>query len=233
MPCTCKKIFYIRLSLSCCELRTMHVHASLSVSHQLKWRRRRVSMAFYVAMAEMIHAYMGLSPTAFFTILVLMFGAYCLISSMFISDEPEPEPQLMQPPPSQPALSPSLPLQLAMTPPALLSGRPIWESKWWPSCMYAEPRMAGQIMLVRRHCPVQMRRNKLYTREQVKFIARSQQTDIHQGPSTIVKEWQRLLQQIYNDIMTHNEKNSYIAHQWKNVWISDNNMITWLLFSTW
>ncbi|KAH7677456.1 membrane-associated progesterone receptor component protein [Dioscorea alata] len=59
-------------------------------------------MAFYAAMAETIHAYTGLSLTAFFTILALMFGAYRLVSSMFVSDEPEPQPMQPPPPPPEP-----------------------------------------------------------------------------------------------------------------------------------
>ncbi|KAJ0961208.1 hypothetical protein J5N97_000802 [Dioscorea zingiberensis] len=53
-------------------------------------------------MADTIHAYTGLSPAAFFTILALMLGAYRLVSSMFVSDAPETPPMQPPPPPPEP-----------------------------------------------------------------------------------------------------------------------------------
>uniref|UniRef100_A0A1D1YLY0 Membrane steroid-binding protein 2 n=1 Tax=Anthurium amnicola TaxID=1678845 RepID=A0A1D1YLY0_9ARAE len=56
-----------------------------------------MAMALYAAIAEAIHAYTGLSPAAFFTILALMVGVYRLVSGMFVA----PEAEVARPVPSE------------------------------------------------------------------------------------------------------------------------------------
>ncbi|KAK9081754.1 hypothetical protein Syun_031200 [Stephania yunnanensis] len=47
-----------------------------------------------MGLMEVVEAYTGLSPTAFFTILALMVGVYKLVSSMFVDPEQDSKPHL-------------------------------------------------------------------------------------------------------------------------------------------
>jgi len=73
-------------------------------------------MALYSNFTDAIHSYLGLSPTAFFTILSLMVGAYLLVSSFFVSPDDaaasEAKNQSDPPPPAEPFAVPAEPVQL-------------------------------------------------------------------------------------------------------------------------
>jgi len=75
-------------------------------------------MALYSTFTDAIHSYLGLSPTAFFTILSLMVGAYLLVSSFFVSPDAaapaasEAKNRSAPPPPVQPVAVPAQPVQL-------------------------------------------------------------------------------------------------------------------------
>lgn len=65
-------------------------------------------MALYSTFTDAIDSYLGLSPTAFFTILALMIGAYLLVSACFVS----PDPKNRSPPPPDAVTVPAEPVML-------------------------------------------------------------------------------------------------------------------------
>lgn len=75
-------------------------------------RKRR---ALYSTFADAIHSYLGLSPTAFFTILALMVGAFLLVSSCFVSpDASASGAKNRSPPPPEPLAVPAEPVQMGV-----------------------------------------------------------------------------------------------------------------------
>lgn len=77
-------------------------------------------MEIYVLLSETIHAYTGLSPAGFVTILSLMIGAYFLVSSLFVHPDSvavaEKSTAASTPPPAPTDQSPSPPPALMAEP---------------------------------------------------------------------------------------------------------------------